>query len=396
MNFYFCCELDIIFTIISQTGGLCRLVGGCVRDYLIRKLPLDFDIITNLPPLTIINIFRKNNINVRLNGIEYGTVLIVINYCTFEITTLRKDAAYCIGGAKIKFINNWQVDAKRRDFTINAMSITSNGAIYDYFHGQKNLNKKKIIFVGSPAIRIHEDYLRILRYLRLLSYLGFSNVNSEGYAISINNIQLLRFVSKERIKQELIKLLNFKFAKKIIAKIINKNSFKYTGFFSITFNSRHLLNYICFKIYDPLINLSLLYNLSNIIYLNKLAKLQKRLCLTNKEFNEMSNFVFFNKKNLFLNYHHFKYFKVHSKNNYLKFLFIVNNFNRIIEYKKYLYSIFNFTSFIFPVFYKDLQCLSIKYLNINFCIRKITNYWHSNNNQLNKFDTTSYLSFFDT
>ncbi len=137
-------ELKKVFDIILSNNGECRIIGGCVRDYLIGKIPIDFDIATNLTPENITKIFNKNNIKVFPIGIEHGTVLVVINNIDFEITTLRKDIK-CYGRhAKVEFTNDWKIDAARRDFTINAMSISQDGKLYDYFNGQEDLVQRKV------------------------------------------------------------------------------------------------------------------------------------------------------------------------------------------------------------------------------------------------------------
>ena len=118
-------------------------MGGCVRDALIGKNISDIDIATTLLPNQIIDIFTSNKIKTIATGLKHGTVTIILNKKFIEITTLRIDK-YCDGRhADIEFINDWQLDASRRDFTINAMSIDQHGVIYDYYMGQAHLKLGK-------------------------------------------------------------------------------------------------------------------------------------------------------------------------------------------------------------------------------------------------------------
>jgi poly(A) polymerase len=390
LNLNFPKELKIIFEIIFSVRGECRLVGGCVRDYLINKPPVDFDIATNLIPKTIIEIFKKNNVKVFPIGIEHGTVLVVINKLNFEITTLRKDVQ-CFGRhAEVQFTKDWKEDAARRDFTMNAMSITSNGELYDYFDGQKDLDQKKVKFVGNPAKRIKEDYLRILRYLRFLGSFDLSNIDQDSYKASMENIQSLELISKERIKRELIKLLASKFAKEVIIKLNNENILHHIGLPSIVVSNEQLQK-IDFKINDPLVNLAILCNLSTIQNKNKITLLKNNLQLSNKEYKELNYLTSFNVQKEFTNFHHYKYWYEYGKELYLRFLFIVNNINEINQYEKYLHEVTSSDDFAFPLNGTDLQKLNIEGKAIGDAINKAKYHWHKHNNKLGKSELIDYL-----
>ncbi len=395
LNLNFPKELKTIFGIISSAGGECRLVGGCVRDYLINKTPVDFDIATNLIPETIIEIFKKNNVKVFPIGIEHGTVLVVINKFNFEITTLRKDVK-CFGRhAKVQFTQDWKEDAARRDFTMNAMSITSSGELYDYFDGQKDLDQKKVKFVGNPTKRIKEDYLRILRYLRFLGSFGLNNIDQDSYKASIENIQSLELISKERIKRELIKLLTSKFAKEVIIKLHNENILRYIGLPSIIISNEQLQK-INLKINDPLVNLAILCNLSIIQNENKITLLKNNLQLSNKEYKELNDLTSFNTQNEFTNFHHYKYWYEYGKKLYLRFLFVINNINKIHQYEQFLYEATSSADFSFPLNGNDLQKLNIQGKAIGDAINKAKFHWHKHNNKLDKSELIDYLKNYNS
>ncbi len=383
-------ELKKVFDIILSNNGECRIIGGCVRDYLIGKIPIDFDIATNLTPENITKIFNKNNIKVFPIGIEHGTVLVVINNIDFEITTLRKDIK-CYGRhAKVEFTNDWKIDAARRDFTINAMSISQDGKLYDYFNGQEDLVQRKVKFIGDPSQRIKEDYLRTLRYIRFLGYFGLKNIDHDSYKVSIENIKNLKHISKERIKKELIKLLGSKFVKDTLIQLNIEDVLKFIGLSQVIVKQVILKN-INFKIGDPLVNLAILVNVSEIQTKDKVKILKEELSLSNKEFQEVNSLTSFDSQKEFNDYYHYKYLYEFGKNMYLRFLFVVNNFRKVIEYDKFFNEALRDNDFIFPINGRDLQKLNIKDKAIGKYIEKGKSYWHKNKNNLNKVELIEYI-----
>ncbi|MSO13809.1 CCA tRNA nucleotidyltransferase [Rickettsiales endosymbiont of Trichoplax sp. H2] len=383
-------ELKKVFDIILSNNGECRIIGGCVRDYLIGKTPIDFDIATTLTPEDITKIFNKNNIKVFPIGIEHGTVLVVINNSNFEITTLRKDVK-CYGRhAKVEFTNDWKIDAARRDFTINAMSISQDGKLYDYFNGQEDLAHRKVKFIGNPIQRIKEDYLRTLRYIRFLGYFGLKNIDHDSYKVSIENIKNLKHVSKERIKKELIKLLGSKFVKDTLIQLNKENVLKFIGLSQVIVKQEILKN-INFKIGDPLVNLAILVNVSEIQTKDKVKILKEELLLSNKEFQEVNSLTSFDSQKEFNDYYHYKYLYEFGKNMYLRFLFVVNNFRKVIEYDRFFNEALRDNDFIFPINGRDLQKLNIKDKAIGKYIEKGKSHWHKNKNNLNKVELIEYI-----
>ena len=182
-----------------------RLVGGCVRDALLGLESIDVDVAVAAPPEEISQHLRQQGVKVIPTGIEFGTITAVIHHQGFQITSLRQDVKTDGRHAQVLFGTDWLEDAKRRDFTINALSLDSHGTLYDYFNGQDDLKAGRIRFIGEADQRIREDYLRILRYYRFLAYFG------KGNPLPIPALHKLRAglkqLSVERIQQEILKLL---------------------------------------------------------------------------------------------------------------------------------------------------------------------------------------------
>ena len=194
------------FNSYSKNAEL-RFVGGCVRNLISDEKVDDIDLSTNLKPENVIEILKNSKINYFDSGIDHGTVTAVINKKSFEITTLRKDIKTDGRHADIKYTEDWLEDASRRDFTINSIYSDIEGNLFDPFNGKKDLRDGKIKFIGDPATRIKEDYLRILRYIRF--FLGYNKNQQHNNIIKIikQNLIGLNKVSKERQLQELKKII---------------------------------------------------------------------------------------------------------------------------------------------------------------------------------------------
>lgn len=145
-----------------------RLVGGVVRDLLLGNDPKDIDLATECTPQGMIQIFERAGLRYIPTGLQHGTVTVNINHINYEITTLRIDHVTDGRHALVQFTSDWMKDAERRDLTINAMSLSFDGTLFDYFNGRKDLEERKVRFVGNARERITEDYLRILRYFRYI------------------------------------------------------------------------------------------------------------------------------------------------------------------------------------------------------------------------------------
>ena len=203
-------EAKSIFSALENQDKSNKLmfVGGCVRKLLNRETVNDIDIATNLSPDELKNILRENNINFIETGIAHGTITVVINNIKFEITTLRKDVSTDGRHANVEFISDWETDAKRRDFTINAIYSDLKGEIYDPLSGSKDLENRIVKFIGDPNERIKEDYLRILRYFRF--YTQYSKHKHDIATVKAikKNLNGIIKISKERILDEFLKILN--------------------------------------------------------------------------------------------------------------------------------------------------------------------------------------------
>ena len=199
-------ELFKSFSSYSSEAEL-RFVGGCIRKIISNEEVDDLDLSTNLKPENVIEILKKNKIRFYETGIEHGTITAIINKKSFEITSLRKDIKTDGRHAEVVYTKDWLEDASRRDFSINAIYSDIDGNLFDPFNGKKDLMDGVVKFIGDPAIRIKEDYLRILRYIRF--FLGYSRNKHEKDTIKIikQNLTGLKHVSKERQLQELKKII---------------------------------------------------------------------------------------------------------------------------------------------------------------------------------------------
>ncbi|MDR1334199.1 MAG: CCA tRNA nucleotidyltransferase [Holosporaceae bacterium] len=209
-------ELLSILNLIEKNGHKARVVGGAVRNFLLKMDISDIDIATTATPNEIIDIFSKNGIYVTPIGIEHGTVLISYGNKSYETTTLREDIQTFGRHAKVKFTKSFEIDSCRRDFTINAMYMDKNGKIFDYHSGMDDLKARNLRFIGDPHTRITEDYLRILRYFRFLASYGEYRANAE-YLTIINELKSnLSALSSERILGELLKTFAISDSYKIV------------------------------------------------------------------------------------------------------------------------------------------------------------------------------------
>lgn len=204
-------EALTIISIIRNGGGEARFVGGCVRDHLLGRPVNDVDIATTLFPEDVFNLFRRyKDIKVIPTGISHGTVTIIINKKSFEVTTLRTDLACDGRHAKVAFTSDWYLDASRRDFTFNALYADENGAIYDYFNGINHLKNGEIHFIGNPEERICEDYLRIVRAFRFHGDFCSTSMSDVIKDACFKYSACIDRLSGERIRTEFLKILGLK------------------------------------------------------------------------------------------------------------------------------------------------------------------------------------------
>lgn len=191
---------------LGENGYRGYIVGGCVRDMLMDKLPHDFDITTDAFPEETVSCFADHR--VILTGLKHGTVTVVHEGENIEITTFRTDGKYLDNRhpENVTFVRNIEEDLSRRDFTVNAMAYNPSVGLVDLFEGQSDIEKKTIRCVGNADTRFNEDGLRILRAMRFASVLGFEVEKSTAESV-ISNRDLLKNISSERIYSELTKLI---------------------------------------------------------------------------------------------------------------------------------------------------------------------------------------------
>jgi len=202
-------KVSDLFKVISNYNDLSeiRYVGGCVRKILNNEKFDDIDLATNLKPDEVKECLKNNNIDFFETGIDHGTITARIGEKNFEITSLRKDVSTDGRRAVVEFTNEWTEDALRRDFTINSIYADKEGNLFDPNDGVKDLENGKIEFIGDPEKRIKEDYLRILRYVRF-----FLNYSKQEHKLNVRkiikqNINGITKLSKERLIDELKKLV---------------------------------------------------------------------------------------------------------------------------------------------------------------------------------------------
>lgn len=202
--------LSDIDDVLQAGGHSTRLVGGAVRDLLLAEIPKDFDLATDARPERIMELFEgKTDFSVVPTGLKHGTVTVVCRGIPYEVTTLRVDVETDGRHAAVEFTDNWEDDARRRDFTINAMGIDiRTGVLYDYFGGEEDLVNGRLRFVGNAQERIEEDYLRILRFFRFLGrYEHCRDLDDEAVSAIQASVSGLQHISGERIWMEMSKIL---------------------------------------------------------------------------------------------------------------------------------------------------------------------------------------------
>ena len=188
--------------------GDTRYVGGCVRDTLLGLAVSDVDLATRLPPQQVLERLGKARIKAVPTGLAHGTVTAVVAGQPVEVTTLRRDVATDGRRATIAYTDDWREDAARRDFTINALLADPETLeVVDYFDGEADLSARRVRFIGDPMTRIAEDHLRILRFFRFFARFGAGEPDREALDACAARANDLMALSRERIADELTKLL---------------------------------------------------------------------------------------------------------------------------------------------------------------------------------------------
>ncbi len=200
-------ETRAVMAALNAGGNPARFIGGCVRDSILKRVVTDIDIATPELPERVIELLQAANIKAYPTGIDHGTITAVIGERHFEVTTLRIDLENYGRHAKVAFTDDWHADALRRDFTINTLSCTLDGDIYNPLGGMEDLGERRVRFVGVAKDRIEEDVLRLLRFFRMQATYGIPPLDIDALAACRLLAPRLKELSAERVSNELIRIL---------------------------------------------------------------------------------------------------------------------------------------------------------------------------------------------
>ncbi|QQG35839.1 MAG: CCA tRNA nucleotidyltransferase [Micavibrio aeruginosavorus] len=202
-------QAQAVMKALNDEGALQTLyVGGCVRNHLLGVPVSDIDLATVHTPEQAISRLQRAGFGTVPTGIDHGTVTAIAEGLTFEVTSLRRDVSTDGRRAVVAYTDDWVADAQRRDFTINTLLMSQQGQVYDPTGcGLADLEARRVVFVGNPAERIAEDYLRILRFFRFHATYGRGNPDQAGLAACTAGAAGIDTLSRERITQEILKLL---------------------------------------------------------------------------------------------------------------------------------------------------------------------------------------------
>lgn len=200
-------ETLAVMKALHDGGAAARFVGGCVRDALLGRPIRDIDIATDAPPERVMALMHAAGFAVVPTGVAHGTVTAIVGGVAFEVTTLRNDVETDGRHATVAFTDDWEADAARRDLTMNALSLESDGTLHDPFGGRADLLAGRVRFVGDPVLRITEDVLRLLRFFRFQAHYGRVPPDNAALAACRKMAPMLKALSAERVRAELLKLL---------------------------------------------------------------------------------------------------------------------------------------------------------------------------------------------
>ena len=284
-----------------------RYVGGCIRKIIKNERVDDIDLATNLEPKQVCDALSRKDIKYYETGAEHGTITAIIDEYLFEITSLRKDIQTDGRHAKVEFSKNWKEDASRRDFTINSIYSDKDGNLFDPYNGKKDLENGFINFIGNTDVRIKEDYLRILRYLRFFINYSKQPHNPETIRKLKINIGGISKLSKERLLDELRKIVSLTTLEKISKDrlILDLISIIFPELKNIKIFSKLNENQKVFLVdtdFIFLISLMIVDGTDNVDYFlykfNISKKNQKRIKIIDEFFKENKNKNTFSEKNM--------------------------------------------------------------------------------------------------
>ncbi|WP_377509959.1 CCA tRNA nucleotidyltransferase [Octadecabacter sp. R77987] len=199
-----------VCAVLTDAGYQAWFVGGCVRNTLLGELVADLDLSTDAPPEVVMQLAKARGLRAIPTGIDHGTVTILAENVPFEVTTFRKDIDTDGRRAVVAFAGNMTDDARRRDFTMNALYVDPDGNVADPLGGLDDLHARRVRFIDDPDARIREDYLRILRFFRFHAWYGDpeNGLDADGLAACAANTDGLDQLSRERVGHEMRKLLS--------------------------------------------------------------------------------------------------------------------------------------------------------------------------------------------
>ena len=289
-------NIQVIFNIVKSANAKAWIVGGAIRDYLINQEIYDIDFVINIDINLFLENINKKNIKINATNIKYKTISIILNNKEYQITSFRKDLISFGRSAFVDFTHTLYEDAKRRDFTINALYLDEKGNLIDPFGGYKDIVNKKLRFIGDPICRIDEDHLRILRFCRFCGSFPIIDIDKNLKEKIIKKANKISILSNMRIRNELCKILmvtNFELClsmlvelelDKYILKKFNKSNkiYKHGGFITkdfkiVNYIKAHGLNMInCEKLDLISTVMPHLYSLENFDMIIKRFELNKR------------------------------------------------------------------------------------------------------------------------
>ena len=203
-------RLRHLFAALDGHGEELRVVGGAIRNHLMNIAVTEVDLTTTATPHNIMARAKAAGLKCVPTGLEHGTVTVIVDHEPFEVTSLREDVETDGRRAKVEFGRDFRADALRRDFTFNALSARADGALFDYADGLTDIETRHVRFIGDPATRIREDYLRILRFFRFHAAFGQGDADARALDAIVTNRAGLNNLSRERVRAEMLKLLDAK------------------------------------------------------------------------------------------------------------------------------------------------------------------------------------------
>lgn len=200
-------ELARLLAALNGAGQECRVVGGAVRNAILGLTVRDIDCATTAVPAETIRRAAAAGFRTIPTGIDHGTVTVMVEGHSFEVTTLREDVETDGRHALVRFGTDFAADARRRDFTVNALTLDAAGRLHDDIGGLVDLAARRIRFIGDADRRIREDYLRILRFFRFHGEYGEGPLDRDGRDASARGLAGLDRLSRERVRAEMVKLV---------------------------------------------------------------------------------------------------------------------------------------------------------------------------------------------